>query len=230
MWSFTRTPTRSARAGRSGFDCEGIWPDEFQAVAVIGGIEDVGEAFQLTNHIDSAWWENEGVTRIGGETRSTSVGDVVVLNGEAFMVKGWASSPWRPPRRREEECREILVERRTGDCYKAAGRHVYDATLSGKAEGMVLVHGVVSGQGALGRPAHRPRMGRGRAALPGFRGLFWIVVDLSQGRNLVLPREHYYWVGQVEPEECWRYAPEEAMAFMAGSGHWGPWEDGEAHD
>ena len=75
-------------SGRSAFDCEAVWPDEFQAVAVIGGIEDVGEAFQLTNHIDSAWWENEGVTRIGGETRSTSVGDVVVLNGEAFMVKG----------------------------------------------------------------------------------------------------------------------------------------------
>lgn len=38
--------------------------------------DSVGQTFQLTNHIDFSWWENEGVTLIK-ESRSTSVGDVV---------------------------------------------------------------------------------------------------------------------------------------------------------
>lgn len=122
------------------------------------------------------------------------------------------------------------VERRTGDCYEAAGRHVYDATFSGKAEGMVLVHGVVSGQGPLEGQRIDHAWVEVERRFPAFQVVVWFVVDRSQGKNVVLPREHYYWVGQVEPEECWRYAPEEAMAFMAGSGHWGPWEDGKAHD
>jgi hypothetical protein len=38
-------------------------------------------AYQLTNHIDHAWWENAGVTLIGEpEHRSTSVGDVIVMD------------------------------------------------------------------------------------------------------------------------------------------------------
>ena len=47
---------------------------------------DLEEAFKLTNHIDRAWWENEGVKLIGEETRSSSMGDVFVINGEQHIV------------------------------------------------------------------------------------------------------------------------------------------------
>lgn len=84
-------------AGRSGFSGEGIWPEEFTAVARVdvGDLTDgqaLGLVFERTNHIDCAWWENPGVERIGPETRSTSVGDVVVLDGQAWSCRsaGWA--------------------------------------------------------------------------------------------------------------------------------------------
>lgn len=84
-------------AGRSGFDGEGIWPDEFVPVAKVevgskGEGRALGIAFERTNHIDEPWWENDGVERIGPETRSTSVGDVVVLDGQAWACRsaGWA--------------------------------------------------------------------------------------------------------------------------------------------
>jgi hypothetical protein len=45
------------------------------------------DAYRLTNHIDRAWWENEGVNRVGSEPRrSTSVGDVIFRNGTPYRV------------------------------------------------------------------------------------------------------------------------------------------------
>jgi hypothetical protein len=56
------------------------YPDDYVMVAVVEG-DSVDMAYQLTNHIDHAWWENAGVTLIGEpEHRSTSVGDVVVMD------------------------------------------------------------------------------------------------------------------------------------------------------
>ena len=47
-------------------------------VAAVKG-RDLDLAFQLTNHIDKPWWENEGVIAVPGEHRSTSVGDFINL-------------------------------------------------------------------------------------------------------------------------------------------------------
>ena len=55
------------------------------AEVVCPGLEDV---FYLTNHVDHAWWENEGVTCIK-QSRSTSVGDVVVAEDDTrFLCRG----------------------------------------------------------------------------------------------------------------------------------------------
>ena len=61
-----------------------------------GNYDDV---FRLTNHIDSPWWDNPGVFAVIESEdqeelkhRSTSVGDVIVLNsGDVMMVGcvGW---------------------------------------------------------------------------------------------------------------------------------------------
>jgi hypothetical protein len=64
--------------------------ENFELVAHVecGKLEDV---FYLTNHVEHAWWENPGVTLVK-ESRSTSIGDVVVAeDGTVFLCRdfGW---------------------------------------------------------------------------------------------------------------------------------------------
>jgi hypothetical protein len=69
------------------------FPDDYKMVAIVVGM-DVETAYRLTNHIDSPWWENEGVTLIGNpEHRSTSVGDVVIMSDGRVLrcePQGWS--------------------------------------------------------------------------------------------------------------------------------------------
>lgn len=59
----------------------------FELVAEVECPE-LGDVFYLTNHVDHAWWENEGVTCVK-QSRSTSVGDVVVAgDGTKFLCRG----------------------------------------------------------------------------------------------------------------------------------------------
>ena len=50
-------------------------------------------AFNLTNTIDSSWWENEGVTPMFSDEgcRSTSVGDMVLIGKTKYLCEpvGW---------------------------------------------------------------------------------------------------------------------------------------------
>lgn len=52
------------------------------------------------------------------------------------------------------------------------------------------------------------------------------VVDRSQGRNVTMPREVYYGMGQLNDGYVWRYTPEEAIELLAVTQHYGPWVDG----
>ena len=47
---------------------------------------DLEKVFELTNSIDNYWGENEGVKLITAENRSTSVGDIVELDGKVHVV------------------------------------------------------------------------------------------------------------------------------------------------
>jgi hypothetical protein len=63
-----------------------VWPDGYTQVAVVA-TDDCDTAFSLTNHIDRSWTENPGVTmHTACGVRSTSVGDVLVKNGQAWLV------------------------------------------------------------------------------------------------------------------------------------------------
>ena len=56
---------------------------------------DLESVFSLTNHVDRAWWTNDGVTLVGPPNhRSTSVGDEVVNadTGERWVVEGMGFS------------------------------------------------------------------------------------------------------------------------------------------
>lgn len=65
------------------------FPADFELVAEVD-TDNLDEAFRLTNHIDQSWYENEDVKTIK-KSRSTSVGDVIVVSGSAYRCKslGW---------------------------------------------------------------------------------------------------------------------------------------------
>jgi hypothetical protein len=62
---------------------------DYKTVATVE-CDSLGEVFQLTNHIDHSWTENEGVFALMERVRSTSVGDVVMENesGNLFVCAG----------------------------------------------------------------------------------------------------------------------------------------------
>lgn len=68
------------------------FPDDFLLVAECD-TDNLGEVFFLTNHVNNAWWENEGVKKVvEGQVRSTSCGDVAVLTDGTVMAcaaVGW---------------------------------------------------------------------------------------------------------------------------------------------
>ncbi len=76
------------------------WPDDFIHVAKVDVKDKTRDealvfVFQLTNHIDSDWTENIGVVWVTPEidkVRSTSVGDVVGLDGKNYLCEhvGWS--------------------------------------------------------------------------------------------------------------------------------------------
>ena len=114
-----------------------------------------------------------------------------------------------------------------GDCYEVHGRFMLSDP---SADEFILVHAEVMGQGQL-------------AGVP-YGHCFLIhkatdtVHDLSNGRNLQLPRMVYYLLGKIDQSEYWddtmgrvsrtpkifEYTKDEAMAFLMEIGTWGPWE------
>jgi hypothetical protein len=81
--------------GRFKADGGASWPEKFDKVATVDlPDEDYGLVYELTNSIERCWWENTAVTAhfdspaffeveehpgVKG-TRSTSVGDIIVLS------------------------------------------------------------------------------------------------------------------------------------------------------
>lgn len=55
------------------------FPKEYRLVARLE-TNDLEEVFYLTNHIDHSWYENDGILWCEKDARSTSVGDVVVVD------------------------------------------------------------------------------------------------------------------------------------------------------
>ena len=105
---------------------------------------------------------------------------------------------------------DLLLEAK-GDCYQAGGRLIMN--FFGDKDHK-LVHGMVSGQGAL----------------EGNRfGHCWVesrdtVLDHSNDKKLEIPKDVYYLMGRIDPAECHYYTPREAAKKMSNAEHWGPWD------
>lgn len=106
-----------------------------------------------------------------------------------------------------------------GDCYMAAYRHIVDVGKYGQEQDALLCHGMVTGQGPLAgkRFSH--------AWVEVRDGQQVIVRDLSNGKDVTLPRDAYYRLGQVEASSVHRYTFEEALILSLRTQHFGPWDD-----
>lgn len=115
-----------------------------------------------------------------------------------------------------------------GDCFKVAANLV--APLLGIVNEKVsdltdvaLVHGIVTGQGHLEgiRFTHAWVEGVTKDGIP-------MVIDASNGREVVIPQGLYYVIGRISPDECERYSAEDAIDRMMSSAHYGPWDGAPA--
>lgn len=98
-----------------------------------------------------------------------------------------------------------------GDCYEAAGRYV----INNMGKRLKLVHGEVAGQGDLSDITF---------------GHAWVldgnnVLDVSNGRNLKIPKALYYALGQVDRiGNYFVYSDQEVLEKTLETGTWGPWD------
>lgn len=85
-------------ADRQDFAIRTIWDRapaagfaNYNLVAVVD-VDDLEKAFEVTNHIDHDWTKNPHIIMCCGSARSSSVGDVFVVDGVRHVV---ASSGFR---------------------------------------------------------------------------------------------------------------------------------------
>lgn len=117
-----------------------------------------------------------------------------------------------------EEVQQRQPELTSGNCFQAAVQALMRLPIDSGAE---LVHGLVTG--SKGGPLEGVRYAHAWVEVPDGAGS-WIVGDHSNGNDIELPREVYYWAGKVRPEQTLRYDRDRAMGELAASGHNGPWD------
>lgn len=73
---------------------EGLKKGVYKEVAYVDTY-DLEEAYEKTNSIDCHWSENTGVKQLGTRNRSTSIGDIAVLENQIYMLsmKGFKPLP-----------------------------------------------------------------------------------------------------------------------------------------
>ena len=118
-----------------------------------------------------------------------------------------------------------------GDCYEAAGKFILNLSLlhmddegevagsEAKAEGLVLVHAEVRGQGPM------EGVNFGHAFVVEQVAGIEVVIDKSNGRDIRLPKPFYYMIGGIEDIGNYHeYTPTEMFRNMLKYRHWGPWD------
>ena len=100
-----------------------------------------------------------------------------------------------------------------GNCYQANGKYMMDEWFRNRK--LILCHGEVMGQGALeGTPF----------------GHAWVldgntVIDVSNGRNIRMPKLVYYALGRInDKKNVHQYTWPQMREKVLKHGHWGPWD------
>lgn len=145
---------------------------------------------------------------------------LVVKVEDADKVKSWLRAASFHPLAHElrKIARELFSgksipsKNRGGDCYQAAANYVIEHAILGQDKHLVLVHGLVTGQGAIEGIQY---------------GHAWVedgdtVIDVSNGRNLRLPKDLYYTIGHIT--HTFEYKAEEAQKKLLQTEKYGPWD------
>lgn len=111
--------------------------------------------------------------------------------------------------------KEIIAEAKktaNGDCFQVSAQ----AMLHGKLPGLKLVHAYVTGQGPL----------EGQRYEHAWNEIGDVVLDNSNGRQIVMRRKQYYQLGNVveTPGEYAVYDAEQARKKMLQTRTYGPWD------
>ena len=106
-----------------------------------------------------------------------------------------------------------------GDCFESALKELMGSNPFGKdhMENMTLVHAAVTGQGEIEGVKH------GHA----WNEIGDVVIDKSNGRNIVMRKEDYYKAGNIDPNntnEFKRYTRQEMAKMVSKFKTYGPWE------
>lgn len=104
---------------------------------------------------------------------------------------------------------ELIENDACGDCFAVAGR----AMLDDNTDSMILVHGMVTGQGKL----------EGKRFDHAWVEIGDVVLDNANGNNIAMRKEQYYKLGGIDINELQRYTKDEALVNMVKNKHWGPW-------
>ena len=109
------------------------------------------------------------------------------------------------------------MRRRLGDCAEVAAKIVLDEQPDTDPGGrLVLAHGYPLGRGSIeGRRYFH-------AWVESADGT--VVIDRSNGLDVVMARDAYYRLGAIIPEHVDRYDREQVIDHILGDKHWGPWD------
>lgn len=136
-----------------------------------------------------------------------------------------ATVPWGQGGQRKGSLRSVFAAKNDddelGDCYEAAAKFiVYDVDVD-EVDKYFVCHGIVVGTGGkvLGL-----RYGHAWVEMQPESGFGTLVIDKSNGNDVVVPKEMYYRVGQIDPQNVIRYTVREARRLLVSSGHYGPWD------
>lgn len=108
-----------------------------------------------------------------------------------------------------------------GDCFLAAPSTAQGAIEAG-ADRVLVVHGLPLGTGGLVKgKRHWHAWAEVLTVDTG-----WVVADMSNGKNLVCPRQDFYRAARLTNRLVWRYSLDDVLRNVARDGTAGPWVPG----
>lgn len=107
-----------------------------------------------------------------------------------------------------------MSKKEIGGCYEASGDYIMRLHLKRASEGFLLCHGTAIGHG----PIKGVKFGHAWLEKKG------MVLDLSNGHNIMLDKEIYYKKGNIANVK--KYTADETARIILKYEHWGPWKNG----
>tara|TARA_R110000737_G_scaffold224319_3_gene239307 strand:+ start:60 stop:521 length:462 start_codon:yes stop_codon:yes gene_type:complete len=113
--------------------------------------------------------------------------------------------------------KQYITESKMGDCFEVAANAMMDFRKEENSS-LRMVHAYVQGQGSL----------EGRRFAHGFNLISNdVVMDNSNGNEIVMRRKQYYELGKINPKEKGaykEYTKKETLAALVKHKHYGPWD------